>query len=297
LITLSTRAQVESKRAQTTTLDAVRNIVQREGIQGLYAGLDSALFGISVTNFVYYYWYEWTRSGFETAALKAGRPSKRLTTIESILAGAIAGSATVLITNPIWVVNTRMTARKNETDEQGLPGSGPKKAPSTIGTLMALLKGEGPQALFAGVMPALVLVINPILQYTFFEQLKNFVERKRRITPKDAFILGAIGKLFATSLTYPYITVKSRMHVASKDGPKEGMTQSFRRVIHEQGWAGLYKGTNPLPNLIISTDKIVIGIGPKVTQSVITAAFLFAFKDVLYEMTIKARQRAKLIRR
>lgn len=31
------------------------------------------------------------------------------------------------------------------------------------------------------------------------------------------------------------------------------------------------------------------GIGPKVTQSVITAAFLFAFKDALYEMTIKAR--------
>ncbi len=33
------------------------------------------------------------------------------------------------------------------------------------------------------------------------------------------------------------------------------------------------------------------GIGPKVTQSVITTAFLFAFKDVLYDMIIKARQR------
>ena len=32
------------------------------------------------------------------------------------------------------------------------------------------------------------------------------------------------------------------------------------------------------------------GIGPKVTQSVITAAFLFAFKDVLYDVTIKARK-------
>lgn len=33
-----------------------------------------------------------------------------------------------------------------------------------------------------------------------------------------------------------------------------------------------------------------IGIGPKVTQSVLTAAFLFAFKDVLYEQTVKLRQ-------
>lgn len=55
LITLSTRAQVESKRAQSSTLNAARRIIKREGIVGLYAGLDSALFGISVTNFVYYY--------------------------------------------------------------------------------------------------------------------------------------------------------------------------------------------------------------------------------------------------
>ncbi|KAF2280379.1 mitochondrial carrier [Westerdykella ornata] len=273
LITLSTRAQVESKKAQSSTLDAARRIIKREGIAGLYAGLESALFGISVTNFVYYYWYEWTRAFFEKAALKAGRASKKLTTVESMIAGAIAGSATVLITNPIWVVNTRMTARKSGSEET-LPGAKPAKAPSTLGTLLSIIREEGPARLFAGVMPALVLVINPILQYTVFEQLKNMLERKqRRITPTDAFYLGALGKLLATSITYPYITVKSRMHVAGKDGPKETILSSFRRIIREEGYAGLYGG-----------------IGPKVTQSVITAAFLFAFKDALYGYTIKARR-------
>ncbi|KAI3131741.1 hypothetical protein CBS147325_9033 [Penicillium roqueforti] len=262
LITLSTRAQVESKRAHSTTLDAIRRIVQREGISGLYSGLESALFGISVTNFVYYYWYEFTRSAFEKAAIKGGRASKKLTTVESMIAGAIAGSATVLITNPIWVINTRMTARKSEA-EATLPGAKKTKA-STFSTLMDLLRQEGPKALFAGVLPALILVINPILQYTIFEQLKNIVERRRRMTPKDAFYLGALGKILATSLTYPYITIKSRAHVASRDGPKESLNGSLKRIIQEEGWKGLYKG-----------------IGPKVTQSAITAAFLFAFKDVL----------------
>lgn len=55
LITLSTRAQVESKRADSSTYDAARRIIAREGVAGLYSGLESALFGISVTNFVYYY--------------------------------------------------------------------------------------------------------------------------------------------------------------------------------------------------------------------------------------------------
>ena len=241
LITLSTRAQVESKRAQSSTLNAARRIIKREGVAGLYAGLDSALFGISVTNFVYYYWYEWTRAFFEKAALKAGRASKKLTTVESMLAGALAGSATVLITNPIWVINTRMTARKSESDD-ALPGAPKAKAPSTLGTLLALLREEGPARLFAGVMPALVLVINPILQYTVFEQLKNSLEKRRRVTPTDAFYLGALGKLLATSITYPYITVKSRMHVAGKDGPKESMLTTFRRIIKEEGYSGLYGG-------------------------------------------------------
>ncbi|KAB8342810.1 hypothetical protein FH972_022408 [Carpinus fangiana] len=273
LITLSTRAQVESKRASTTVMGAVKQILDREGVAGLFAGIDSALFGITVTNFVYYYWYEWTRSALEQRALTQGRSSRKLTTLESMLAGAIAGSATVLSTNPIWVVNTRMTARKQEANGETLPGGKPKKAPSTLGTALKMIKEEGFTSLFAGVMPALVLVINPILQYTIFEQLKNVVEKRRKLGAYDSFYLGALGKLAATSITYPYLTVKSRAHVAGREGNKENMFQSFSRIRREEGWAGLYGG-----------------IGPKITQSVITTAFLFAFKDILYNAMVKARK-------
>jgi adenine nucleotide transporter 17 len=156
-----------------------------------------------------------------------------------MIAGAIAGSATVMLTNPIWVVNTRMTTRKQGKEADGVTGT---KAPTSVRTLLSLIKEEGPQALFAGVMPALVLVINPILQYTIFEQLKNVLEKKRRITPTVAFLLGALGKLFATSITYPYITVKSRAHVAGRDGGKESMLDGIRRIVREEGYAGLYAG-------------------------------------------------------
>ena len=163
--------------------------------------------------------------------------SKKLTTAESMAAGAVAGSLTVLLTNPIWVVNTRMTAPKKQAE--GKPAAKPK---GTLGTFLQILREEGLQGVFAGVMPALVLVINPILQYTIFEQLKNVVEKRRRVTPSDSFYLGAIGKLCATSITYPYITVKSRMHVAGKDGPKEDMISSLKRILREEGVQGLYGG-------------------------------------------------------
>lgn len=162
-----------------------------------------------------------------------------------MIAGAVAGSATVLCTNPIWVVNTRMTARKEESKD-GLPGGAPAKKPSTLATLMKMIQEEGPMSLWAGVLPALVLVINPIIQYTLFEQLKNVVEKRRKVGPYDSFYLGAIGKLAATGITYPYLTVKSRAHVAGKQGSKENMFASFNRIRREEGWAGLYGGESTM---------------------------------------------------
>ena len=43
LITLSTRGQVEKKKAKGGTYAAAKRIVDREGIIGLYAGMESAL--------------------------------------------------------------------------------------------------------------------------------------------------------------------------------------------------------------------------------------------------------------
>ena len=133
-----------------------------------------------------------------------------------MLAGLIAGSATVILTNPIWVVNTRETARK-DVDDHNLKNIAPTETAKEVAQrssgflriLVDIVKSEGIGALWSGVIPALVLVINPIIQYTVFEQLKTAVERRRRgrLTPNDAFLLGALGKLMATGITYPYSTI------------------------------------------------------------------------------------------
>jgi len=46
----------------------------------------------------------------------------------------------------------------------------------------------------------------------------------------------------ATTVTYPYLTVKSRAHVAGKEGNKIGMFESFNKIRRDEGWAGLYGG-------------------------------------------------------
>ncbi|CAG8581979.1 17741_t:CDS:2 [Funneliformis caledonium] len=268
LITVSSRLQVQKDTKESDAYkggwDAVVKIFNNEGISGLYSGLNSAIFGIAVTNGIYYYFYETTKKMFE----KGNRP---MSVVESIMAGTIAGSATVLVTNPIWVVNTRMTTRKVSLDEDESEKTKPKKL-GTIATILKIINEDGFKSFWQGIIPALILVINPIIQYTVFEQIKSRIEKMKKLGNLDFFLLGAISKLVATGSTYPYIVIKSRMQLrqSSQESARYKSTwDGLQKIIANEGYGGLYKG-----------------ITSKLLQSVLTAAFLFMYKEVLFKYTV-----------
>jgi len=283
LIVLSTRAAVETRNEPKSVYQAVVDIIKREGILGLYSGLNSSLLGIAVTNGVYYYFYERSRG----IILSSRKGSKGLSTLESILTGLIAGSATTVISNPIWVVQTSQAVRT-----MSEPACDPSKRNTTLKkqgffeTIQAILAKDGASAFWRGIGPALVLVINPVLQYTVFEQLKNALITRRTkklraagiatavavLSDRDYFLLGALSKLVATSATYPYIVVKSRLQAGHASALKyKSSLDGILTILQEEGIQGLYKG-----------------VGSKLVQSVLTAAILFAGQRRIYEITKKA---------
>ncbi|OBZ70093.1 Peroxisomal nicotinamide adenine dinucleotide carrier [Grifola frondosa] len=284
LVVLSTRAAVETKKEQKSTYEAILDIIKREGILGLYSGLNSSLLGIAVTNGIYYYFYERSR-GFILTSRKGGRG---LSTAESMLAGLIAGSATTIISNPIWVVQTSQAVRTMDQSSSSSDPSAPQpvaKRFGLIGTIQHILRKGGIAAFWRGIGPALVLVINPVIQYTVFEQLKNILVKRRTarlraagpavgtaiavLSDLDYFLLGALSKLVATSSTYPYIVVKSRLQAGSLK--YKSSVDGILTILKEEGIEGLYKG-----------------VGSKLMQSVLTAAILFAGQRRFYEITKKA---------
>lgn len=280
LIFLSTRAAVETKNESKSVYQAVVDIIKREGAFGLYSGLGSSLWGVAVTNGVYYYFYERSRGIIQKG--------KALSTAESILIGVIAGSATTIISNPIWVVQTSQAV---QTLNQAEPSLDPSRAKSTkklsiLETIQTILAKDGMGAFWRGIGPALVLVINPVLQYTVFEQLKNYLVAARTaklraagaaaavavLNDLDFFFLGALSKLVATASTYPYIVVKSRLQAGHPHALKyKSSLDGLLTILKEEGIEGLYKG-----------------IGSKLVQSVLTAAILFAGQRRIYELTKKA---------
>ncbi|KAI0059631.1 mitochondrial carrier [Artomyces pyxidatus] len=275
LIFLSTRAAMETKKENKTTYQAVLDIIKREGIMGLYSGLQSSLLGIAVTNGVYYYFYERSKG----VIVRSRSGSKGLSTLESILAGLIAGSATTIISNPIWVIQTSQAVSGMDAPIESA-GTPPPKKLGIIETTTQILRTGGIAALWRGIGPALVLVVNPVLQYTVFEQLKNTLVRRRHargvkgplLSDWDYFFLGALSKLVATSATYPYIVVKSRLQAGHAHAQKyRSALHGLQTIVKEEGIEGLYKGASS-----------------KLLQSVLTAAILFAGQRRIYEMTKKA---------
>ncbi|KAK6461470.1 mitochondrial carrier domain-containing protein [Scheffersomyces coipomensis] len=287
LVTLSTLAQTKQKRQQqrekdkaagkkvedvdTRDEESIVKFVQKNGVLKLYSGLESALYGITLTNFVYYYFYEWS-SNIVISRRPKNSKQRGLTAIQSIFVGAVAGIVTCVSSNPFWVANTRMMTDKQD------------KKSSALATILSIIENEGVGTLFAGVFPALVLVINPIIQYTIFEQIKNrIISRGNKFTAIQAFFIGAFGKLIATSLTYPYITLKSRMHIKKKEESENeekeaSMVQQILTIVKEEGIEGLYGGL---------TIKLI--------QSISTAAFLFYFKEELLTGSVRLVEIFKLL--
>jgi len=287
LVYLSTRAQAtiaDPKTKVHTVTEAVLETIKREGIVGLYSGLSSSLLGIAVTNGVYYYFYERSR-GLILAAKPT--PAKGLSTLESMLTGCLAGSATTIISNPLWVIQTAQATRtmpvKASAGADAAVVRVPIKKLGFIATIQNIISTDGIAAFMRGIGPALILVINPVLQYTVFEQLKNVLIARRSdklklagaattvavLTDMDFFFLGMLSKLVATATTYPYIVVKSRLqagHTKYKSALDGIMT-----ILKYEGVEGLYRG-----------------IGSKLVQSMLTAGILFVCQKRVFELTKKA---------
>lgn len=237
-----------------------------------YAGLESALVGIVAVNFSYYYIYNLVGSYLKK--LNSGS----LNVKDSLITGLTAGIISRILTNPIWVANTRMTVKqkmeienKNKDKKQGKDNMTSStiidvSKQNTFTVIKEILQNEGINGLFAGLGPALILVSSPVIQFTVFEQLKNLLIRihskkgsNKSISSFEALVLGSFGKLIAILLTYPYYTIRARMHVSSK---KDNSFKFLYNVVTEEGFGALYRG-----------------LDAKLLQSVLSAGLIFYFKE------------------
>lgn len=296
------------------TLQQMYQVIIEEGWGGLYSGLMPSLVGTTASQAVYYYFYEIFKTiakGVAVSRQKQGIGDGSIGMFSSLISAAFAGCLNVLLTNPIWVVVTRMQtqaqAQKRFLEVKGLgrdrdssdmkallvdyttllEPSAPEKSielglqgAHSYGTGHAvkdLYNEAGIKGSWKGVIPGLIMVCNPSIQFMIYESLLKRLKAKRalnkhsleNVSAIEVFLLGAIAKLGATVVTYPLLVVKSRLQAKQDIGGNKalqytGTFDAIIKMIRYEGLSGFYKG-----------------MSTKIVQSVFAAAVLFMTKEEL----------------
>lgn len=139
----------------------------------------------------------------------------------------LAGSLTTLITTPIWLIQTRMCV-----DETG------KK--TLLEHIKDIYKEGGVRAFWKGLVPSLVLVLNPIINFLIYEYLrKKMIQRNENPAFLVIFFISVIAKFIATWITYPILTLKTRAFTNEKNNK---YFQLINDYIKKEGFFALYRG-------------------------------------------------------
>ena len=178
-------------------------IVKYEGFGALWQGWTPAVLGSAISWGGYFYFYEGFKRKLVEHRLskKESRPSSdvvvnstdgtrpkppvnttvpsyALSSVDNFVLACAAGAVMVAITNPVWLVKTRMQLQMRKTGERHhiKPYNG------MIDAFRTIVREEGLTALYKGSGPALLLTSHGGVQFVVYEYLrKNFrVERPKR---------------------------------------------------------------------------------------------------------------------
>lgn len=260
-----------------------RNIARVEGFKGFFRGLVPTLIGILPARATYFWAYSTTKSSLSK---KLGNDNP----IVHVLSAAAAGVTSNTLTNPIWLMKSRVQL------QAGASASNPLVYRGYGDAMLRIFREEGIGGFFKGLTASYWGVTEGALHFVVYERIKSklIAENKRRIARGDFLRAGAdrpgaaaaaqdperltsiqyltaaaFSKLIASAATYPHEVVRLRMREQPKfigAVPKyRGMIQSLRIIAREEGRKGLYAGMGThlarvVPNaaLMFFTYEVVV---------------------------------------
>ena len=160
-------------------------------------------------------------------------------------AAAEAGILTLIITNPLWVVKTRLCLQYNE--DVNLPES--KRYKGTIDAIRKIYLTDGIRGFYKALFLEVLGVSHGAIQFMVYEELKNRYNRylnvaiDTKLAQQYYIIFAAISKSIAAGLTYPYQVVRARLQDHHHD--YKGTIDCVQKIWRSEGTRGFYKGLSP----------------------------------------------------
>ncbi|KAL7465394.1 hypothetical protein ACHAXS_005716 [Conticribra weissflogii] len=221
-----------------------KKIMERDGVLGFFRGLRPTLVGIIPARSAYFYSYEQTKKFLGSRGVPEGSVGN------AIVSGLAAGVAGNTLTNPIWVVKTRLQLMADST-------AGQKVYAGYRDAISSIFKEEGIGGFYKGLSASYWGCAEGCIQFMIYEQIKTkLLTRQNRIRemnglhPSDKlpklvyFFSAAIAKGTASIVTYPHEVARTRLREQARNGvfKYKGMWQTIGLVAKEEGRKGLYGG-------------------------------------------------------
>jgi len=228
---LKTRLQTNVALRQNLFAN-IRHIFRTEGTRGLYRGLVPTLGSVVPSISIYFTLYNSIKRGL---GCPSGDPLRDVAT-QSVSAG-LASSATAAITNPLWLVKTRLQTQpvyKNQHHARG-----------TLETARAIVRHEGVRGLYKGLGASFLASSQAMVQFPIYEELKALLCSQNNTVQKNTcsyLAASAISASLACILTYPAEVVRARLQAQGHVRVYEGILHAFRKILVQEGANGLYRG-------------------------------------------------------
>lgn len=192
-----------------------------------------------------------------------------------LCAAAIAGIVTSTVTNPIWLIKTRLQLDKNMVETGGVTT---RRYKNSWNCIKQVIQQEGFRGLYKGMSASYLGVTESTLQWVLYEQMKkSLAKREERIAqsgrPKTLWDntvdwtgqFGAAGsaKLVAALATYPHEVARTRLRQAPVENGHlkyTGLMQCFKLVWKEEGMVALYGGLTPHLLRTVPSAAIMFGM-------------------------------------
>ncbi|CDW72899.1 solute carrier family 25 (mitochondrial carrier peroxisomal membrane 34kda) member 17 [Stylonychia lemnae] len=201
----------------------LKQIIEKDGITSLYKGLSSALIGTVFSYGIYFWWYRFFKNFFKLVLKRT-----ELSDLDITIITTIAGVVNSFLTSPIWFINARMATSK---DKKGL-----------IQTILEIYKTEGISAFYKGVLPSMILVLNPIINFVVYENLKKILLKNEfSLNLIQLLLISSVAKTIATIFTYPILTVRVKLQT-NKEEQRVSTLRFVLDLLKESGLEGLYLG-------------------------------------------------------
>lgn len=145
---------------------------------------------------------------------RKGTKGSTLPAFEELVVGSLAGAASKLFTTPIANIVTRKQTASLLASHSNT-SSGDPKAKEIFNEIW---EEKGVQGFWSGYSASLVLTLNPSLTFFLYETFKRtLLPREKRGDPgaRITFLMAAVSKAIASTITYPFSVAKTRAQVSS----------------------------------------------------------------------------------